>query len=139
MVPAPLDADLQKTCSELAVAALSAVDHQQGLSHVELKLTDTGPRIIEVNSRLGGYVEQVRTLAGMSSLLRAAFTTALSHDLPGPQPEADKVGWYWPRIHLSGRARSPGSTVSPRSAAGQRDLLENLADPATLLPGRYAS
>jgi hypothetical protein len=95
VVPAPFDADLQKSCADLAVAALQAVGHQEGLSQVEMKLTDRGPRIIEVNARLGGYIDQVRTLAGAPSLVRTALTTALSRELPDLQPQAVRVGWCW--------------------------------------------
>ncbi|WP_055591509.1 ATP-grasp domain-containing protein, partial [Streptacidiphilus griseoplanus] len=38
----------------VAVAALDALGVANGISHVEMRLTDTGPRLIEVNARIGG-------------------------------------------------------------------------------------
>lgn len=54
---------------ELAGAALRALGITDGVTHVEIELTSDGPRLIEVNGRMGGYVH---------ALLRAALRTALS-------------------------------------------------------------
>lgn len=52
--PARLPADEREEIIDLAVAALEALDVRTGLAHVEIKLTPAGPRVIEVNGRLGG-------------------------------------------------------------------------------------
>jgi biotin carboxylase len=52
--PSLLPAHVQKECVELAFAALDAVGHDFGASHVEVKVTPDGPRLIEINARMGG-------------------------------------------------------------------------------------
>jgi biotin carboxylase len=41
---------------DLTTAALAALGVRSGLTHTEIKLTPDGPRIIEVNGRLGGWI-----------------------------------------------------------------------------------
>ncbi len=43
----------------LAAAALAALGVENGLAHTEIKLTPTGPRVIEVNGRLGGGIKRL--------------------------------------------------------------------------------
>ncbi|WP_028648819.1 ATP-grasp domain-containing protein [Nocardiopsis sp. CNT312] len=52
--PAPLPADRERALGETALAALAALGLGWGPAHVELRLTTDGPRIVEVNPRLGG-------------------------------------------------------------------------------------
>ncbi|MFF2956996.1 ATP-grasp domain-containing protein [Kitasatospora sp. NPDC057965] len=58
----------------VAVAALKALGFTNGVSHVEMRLTDTGPRLIEVNGRLGGDLipHLVREATGIDLPLAAA-------------------------------------------------------------------
>lgn len=65
----------------VAIAALNALGVANGISHVELRLTDTGPRIVEVNGRLGGDLipHLVRQATGID-LPRAAADIALGRD-----------------------------------------------------------
>ena len=48
---------------KVADAAIAAVGIRSGCLHTEIKITDEGPRVIEVNGRLGGFVPQVLALA----------------------------------------------------------------------------
>ncbi|MBO4205255.1 ATP-grasp domain-containing protein [Micromonospora echinofusca] len=50
LLPEPVVAALAET----ATAALRAVGHDFGAAHTEVKMTADGPRVIEVNARLGG-------------------------------------------------------------------------------------
>lgn len=52
--PSLLPPALAQECAEVAEAALEAVGHDFGASHVEVRLTAQGPRLIEVNARMGG-------------------------------------------------------------------------------------
>ncbi|GLY99006.1 ATP-grasp domain-containing protein [Actinoplanes sp. NBRC 103695] len=64
MFPADLDgAAAEKT----AVAALEAVGFDQGVAHTELRLTDDGPKVVEVNPRPAGnqITELVRRVTGI--------------------------------------------------------------------------
>ncbi|MFJ4676911.1 ATP-grasp domain-containing protein [Kitasatospora sp. NPDC088783] len=58
----------------VAVAALSALGFTHGVSHVEMRLTADGPRLIEVNGRLGGDLipHLVKEATGIDLPLAAA-------------------------------------------------------------------
>lgn len=53
--PCPLPREEQDLIFEMTRYAISALGITNGISHTEIKLTDDGPRIIEVNGRLGGF------------------------------------------------------------------------------------
>ncbi|SCL25776.1 ATP-grasp domain-containing protein [Micromonospora pallida] len=54
---------------DLATRVLTALDLGPGLTHTEIKLTDRGPRIIEVNGRLGGHINALaRHCAGFDTV-----------------------------------------------------------------------
>jgi glutathione synthase/RimK-type ligase-like ATP-grasp enzyme len=53
-MPHPLQADEAADVIELAVIAAHALGVQTGALHIEIKLTSAGPRLIEVNGRIGG-------------------------------------------------------------------------------------
>lgn len=53
-LPTPSYVDREQEIVQTAVQALRAIGISNGPSHVEVKLTDKGPRIIEVNGRPGG-------------------------------------------------------------------------------------
>ncbi|MFD0587424.1 ATP-grasp domain-containing protein [Paenibacillus sp. GCM10027627] len=53
-LPTPSHREQEQKIIQVAVAALRAIGITNGPSHVEVKLSSTGPRIIEVNGRPGG-------------------------------------------------------------------------------------
>ncbi|MGW6912695.1 ATP-grasp domain-containing protein [Kitasatospora sp. NPDC054939] len=67
--PSALPESEQQLLVDTAVAALKALGATTGGAHVELRLTDRGPRIIEVNGRLGGTTafvqESIRESTGV--------------------------------------------------------------------------
>jgi biotin carboxylase len=67
MFPARLEPDaVHATCS-LVKRTLEAVGFEHGVAHTEVKLTARGPRIVEINVRLGGnYIpDMVRAVTGI--------------------------------------------------------------------------
>jgi biotin carboxylase len=76
-VPSTLDDEALAEVRHLSDAALRALGVRWGLAQTEVKLTDDGPRIIEVNGRLGGFVHPLLTAAGGPDLIRVALRTAL--------------------------------------------------------------
>lgn len=54
IAPARLSEDTERECIKLAESSLIALGVQNSLSHIELKITPSGPKIIEVASRMGG-------------------------------------------------------------------------------------
>ncbi|MFF2012736.1 ATP-grasp domain-containing protein [Streptomyces sp. NPDC058195] len=52
--PSLLSRSVQKELSDTAFAALDAVGHDFGCAHVEVRMTGSGPKLIEVNARMPG-------------------------------------------------------------------------------------
>jgi argininosuccinate lyase len=68
--PAALDRPAADAATDLVVRALRAVGYSHGMGHVEVKLTADGPRIVEINPRVGGnYIfELIRLVSGLDTL-----------------------------------------------------------------------
>lgn len=62
--PSMLSPGWRDACVDVALRALTAVGHDFGAAHVEVKLTAAGPHVIEVNGRMAGDE--------ISALIRAA-------------------------------------------------------------------
>jgi hypothetical protein len=86
VVPATLDPPTRRAVLELAGAAIRALGIDHGATHTEVKLTPSGPRVIEVNGRLGGYVADLVRRASGYDLLRATLLCALGRPAE-PPPE----------------------------------------------------
>jgi hypothetical protein len=69
----------------LASAALNALSVRHGLVHTEIKLTPTGPRVVEVNGRIGGGIRSLVSRLGGPSLTLWVVQLALGLDI-GPIP-----------------------------------------------------
>jgi len=87
-IPAALEDAERTAVLSLATAAIEALDVTTGCLHTEIKLTAAGPRIIEVNGRVGGGVpEMLERAAGVGLLaltLRIALGEAVRIDGPVP-------------------------------------------------------
>ncbi|GGU69955.1 hypothetical protein GCM10010211_39410 [Streptomyces albospinus] len=103
-----------------------------GLTHTELRLTATGPRIVEVNGRLGGdFIPLLGTLATGVDPVAAATDLALGRT-PGLTPTRDRcaeVRFLYPEH--DGTVRS----LDVRAAAAEPGIAEAvpLAAPGTVL------
>src|SRR5690349_12354441 len=76
--PAALPPTTTDAVLELAGSAVAALGVKHGVTHVEIKVTADGPRLIEVNGRLGGYVAALLRRSTRYDLLRQALRIALS-------------------------------------------------------------
>ncbi len=94
--PSALPSAEQARVEELTSAALAALDVTDGVCHTELKLTPAGPRIIEVNGRLGGYVHDVPKRACGLSMIQLAADIALGQlALPVPVTQPGQVSYIF--------------------------------------------
>jgi biotin carboxylase len=94
-LPAGLPDDVTAEIAAVAFAAAEALGVRHGFLHVEVKRTPTGPRIVEVNGRLGGMVSQLHQLAGGHDLIRQSLLLALDEPLE-QSPPLDRVGYlHW--------------------------------------------
>ncbi len=92
--PALLDEDTRCASLNLATAGLTALDVRRGVTHTEIKLTPDGPRIIEINGRLGGHIHELARRTGVSSPIEIAGTIALGVD-PAPSMFSPPPGVFW--------------------------------------------
>jgi biotin carboxylase len=76
-VPNPFSKDLSEKILEVEAKAIKALGITDGITHTEIKLTADGPRIIEVNGRLGGYVSEIIKRASGIDLVKIALMIAL--------------------------------------------------------------
>ena len=86
-----LEYEVLKQCRE----ASEYLEIYSGITHIEIKLTDSGPRIIEVNGRMGGYVyDLVKKQTGID-LISIAFKIAINEkfDFINNQIQKSKVAF----------------------------------------------
>jgi biotin carboxylase len=84
---------------DVVIRAHRAVGFATGVTHVELKLTSRGPRIIEINARLGGdLIPYLGRLAGGANLELAAAAVACGEtpDLRRGEPKVAAIRFYYP-------------------------------------------
>lgn len=59
VLPSTVEGALREAILDLTKRAIGALGVATGMTHTEVKLTEHGPRIIEVNGRLGGFVQRL--------------------------------------------------------------------------------
>jgi Phosphoribosylglycinamide synthetase, ATP-grasp (A) domain len=74
---------------DLACRAVRALNIRTGIADVELKLTSSGPRVIEVNGRLGGFTDDLATRSGSVDAADIAVRSALGVDFDIPFGETN--------------------------------------------------
>lgn len=86
--PSTVSEEVRSHVEKITEQALRALDIRAGLCHTELKFTSSGPRLIEVNARLGGYLNDVYARSAGVELLRLALRAALGvvRDVSPAQP-----------------------------------------------------
>ena len=111
-IPAALDPADRQDALDLASAAIEALGVQTGCLHTEVKFTPDGPRIIEVNGRVGGGVPEMLERAAGIPLLELTLRVALGEDpaIDGPV-ETDRIGY---RFFL----QPPAASVTVEAIAG---------------------
>lgn len=102
--PARLDQPTQRRVHDHLIRWLGAVGLQYGAAHVEFRLTDRGPVLIEINPRLGGAL--------ITELMRHAiafdavdYILRLSCDLPLPALPLGSSSGAAALLYLHGSAR----------------------------------
>ncbi|MFI7241473.1 acetyl-CoA carboxylase biotin carboxylase subunit family protein [Streptomyces qinglanensis] len=93
--PAGLIAAEHRAVCELAVSAVTALGVTTGICHTEVKLTPGGPRLIEVNGRLGGHLNELARRACGVDLVEWAGRIALGAELPGTLPPVAGVHFQY--------------------------------------------
>lgn len=89
--PSPFDDAENEEFFALARSAIKALDVRYGITHTELKLTAQGPRLIEVNGRLGGGIQDLALSAMGLDLVEFAARLALGDSTPPRLTEVEGV------------------------------------------------
>jgi biotin carboxylase len=99
--PSALSRDVVDGCAQVAVGALAAVGYDLGVAHVEVRMSDEGPRLVEVNPRpAGDRIPDLVELATGISLVREVLRMSLGQ-APGltaqrARAAAIRFGWAYP-------------------------------------------
>ncbi|MGC4804950.1 ATP-grasp domain-containing protein [Micromonospora sp. DT233] len=87
----------------LATEAARALGVRRGLVHSEIKLTPDGPRIIEVNGRLGGFHAELYQRGTGQNLIELGIASACGDPVQPPPPSYDRQVqfhfWNQPPLH----------------------------------------
>lgn len=94
-IPAELSDELSLRVLHLAERAANALDVQLGCLHTEIKLTPTGPVVIEVNGRIGGGVPEMLLRATGVDIFALAFDLALGMAEPPAMLVAGKLAYLF--------------------------------------------
>jgi biotin carboxylase len=93
-IPAALEAGSRSAVLDLTTQAIEALGVHIGCLHTEVKFTPDGPRIIEVNGRLGGGVPEMLERAAGVSLLDLTLRVALGEPVSIDGPVAtERIGY----------------------------------------------
>ena len=81
--PAPIDKNNEKQIKETVKKVLKAIGADNCTTHTEIKLTKEGPRIVEVNGRMGGdYINtDLVPLARGINIVRATLQVSLNESI----------------------------------------------------------
>ncbi len=90
-LPNSLSPEIEAEVLALEARAVRALGVTDGITHTEIKLTAAGPRLIEVNGRLGGYVPDLLKRAAGIDLVRAALQLSLGIMPALPEPVCSEV------------------------------------------------
>lgn len=94
-VPAILDPALHPQVLAMVTDALKALGVTDAVTHTEIKLTPGGPKLVEVNGRLGGRPPFVLGAVSSVNLFQVACAVSVGASVALPKPaECDGVA-YW--------------------------------------------
>ncbi|OED49639.1 hypothetical protein AB838_06175 [Rhodobacteraceae bacterium (ex Bugula neritina AB1)] len=130
-LPQPVLAEVRA----LEAQAVAALGVRHGITHTEIKLTSSGPKIIEVNGRLGGYVPEILKRASDVNLVQLALLLAVGKLPSVAEPGFEGVTYQvflTPPDRAAGRIGRIGGIDSISEIEGVRQV-EVRAQPGDLL------
>ena len=121
-LPSHIDSSTEAEVFEAAGAAVRALGVTDGVVNVDMKLTPDGPRIVEVNGRLGGNVQVIMELAGGPPIMPLVFRLALGHDMNAEPALARILESNWPRVGYFAWIQTPMSATRLVGVEGLDDV-----------------
>jgi biotin carboxylase len=117
-VPAGVDAAAESAMAELAGRVVAALGVGSGIVHLEVRLEEAGPAIMEVAVRTpGDYIMDVVTLARGIDMFAAVVTLAAGGE-PDVQPTRDEAACSWFPRAAAGRVTTITGFEELRSRPG---------------------
>jgi biotin carboxylase len=93
-IPCAFEQDQCAAIADVATAAVQGVGVEVGVLHTEVKMTPEGPRVIEVNGRIGGGVPEMLADATGVELLPIAIRVALGESIVfDTMPPCTQIGY----------------------------------------------
>ncbi|MFC1410263.1 acetyl-CoA carboxylase biotin carboxylase subunit family protein [Streptacidiphilus sp. N1-12] len=119
-----------KEVQELACRAVKALNIRTGLADVEIKLTAAGPRVIEVNGRLGGWVDDLAVRSHTAAPVDLAVRSALGREVGPPTGGDGPIAFHYLVVPPIGatRVRRIGDSA-PLTRLAHVDRVAVLAEP----------
>lgn len=123
MLPSCLPAPVQEKVRDAAGAALAALGFRHGAAHTEVMLTAAGPRIIEVNARIGGALPYLFPMAGDVDLVEQTARVALG-EAPRSTVDFQRYAVFIaPQHPVGARVESVGGLAEIAALPGVRAVL----------------
>lgn len=113
--PSHLSPAQEAAVTGLVGQALTALDLQTGLTHTEVKLTGGGPRLIEINGRVGGLIPELYGRATGIDLVSVAAAEASGNPVDWVEPQPD-------RVHFQYTNPAPTFSCTLASVTGVREV-----------------
>jgi biotin carboxylase len=138
--PSLLPQAVVASCADLAVAALRAVGFDLGMAHVEIRVTEDGPKLIEINARPagGGITDLVDAALSISCLelvirqyLGERVLDRLAFDLFASRPRGAAVRFL---TAAPGRVTSVGDLTPAERMPGVRKVKVSVSAGDTVNP-----
>lgn len=121
-LPSHVDPSTETALFETAEAAVLALGITDGFANVDIKLTPEGPRIVEVNGRIGGNVPELIELAGGPAILSLVFRLALGDDLMADPAFVHILDGSWARVGYFAWVQSPMSATHLVGTVGLEEV-----------------
>jgi biotin carboxylase len=123
--PSSLPAEFAALAMSTTDRVLDALGVRSGMTHTELKITDHGFELIEVNGRLAGHTSRLTRLVGGPDLVRAALQAAVGVRPAPTAPNRGVACGMFPRFRdRSGLVRSAVERKHLRALPGVRGVDE---------------
>jgi S-sulfo-L-cysteine synthase (3-phospho-L-serine-dependent) len=132
--PAGLAAADESALLSLVVSALDVLGMDNGIAHVQARLTADGPRIVEVNPRPpGGMLSRVSEVVSGVSLLEAAVSAALGRPVPRRRPAATQVRYRCVVFDQAGRLSYDPAALREDDGTGTAPVVSLDVEPGDLV------
>lgn len=117
--PAPLDEAAAAGIERVVRAAIGAIGLRHGACHTELRMTEAGPTVIEINARLaGGMIPELIRLAGGPDLLTQQLRAAAGLPVELPAGALKPTGVAFVTSAVEGRLAGLDGVGEARRLAG---------------------